>query len=75
MPTQPSEIDFLVDIINDKLVGSVITGAAVSADKESFGFIFAKDPHNMPVEKKVCWIDMDAEGNGPGWISIEDKDD
>jgi len=25
--------------------------------------------------KKVCWVDCDPEGNGPGWLQIEEKED
>ena len=69
MPTQPSELDYLAKQINDNLVGGKIVGAVISADKESFGFGVL-----MPNKKrKIAWVDMDAEGNGPGWLSIENS--
>ena len=68
MPTQPSEIDYLLKQINEHLVGGKIISSVISDDKESFG-IRVKMPNKTV---KVGWIDMDAEGNGPGWISIED---
>ncbi len=68
MPTQPSELNYLAEQINEHLVGGKIVGAIISEDKEFFGFGVL-----MPNKKrKVVWVDMDAEGNGPGWLNIED---
>lgn len=54
--------------IEEKLVGKTIVGAckcAVAAG--GFGFI-AK---SLDGETVRVWVDMDAEGNGPGHLDVE----
>jgi NADPH-dependent glutamate synthase beta subunit-like oxidoreductase len=57
------------------LVGYQIVDTVITSDGESYGFVVQKDPHGEPVEKKVCWVDCDPEGNGPGWLQIEELKD
>ena len=67
MSTQSSEIPFLVAQVNDHLVGGKIIGSLRDPEMESFGFkVEHEDGKIMDV-----WVDRDAEGNGPGWVSIE----
>jgi len=54
-----------------KLVGYQIVDTVVTEDGESYGFVVAKDG----ADKKACWVDCDPEGNGPGWISIQENID
>lgn len=71
MPTQPSETKYLAEKITRELTGATIIGPIRSAEDppKSFGFE-AEKPDGTRV---LCWLDQDAEGNGPGWISIELK--
>lgn len=59
---------YIADLINEKLIGATIVGACRTEDGECVGLVVrlrgVKEPH-------IVWIDKDAEGNGPGWISIE----
>lgn len=66
MPTQPSELPYLTEEINKKLVGATIVGSLIDPEGESFGFKVEKEGEVLDV-----WIDRDAEGNGPGWIAID----
>ena len=52
------------------LVGWQIVATTITPDNESYGFVIQKDK-----KRKVCWVDCDPEGNGPGWLQIEDQDD
>ena len=52
-----------------QLIGGKITDTVVTEDEESYGFVVEKDG-----AKKVCWVDCDPEGNGPGFVSIEEKE-
>ena len=54
---------YMIERIKKELVGRRIMGPALSDDNQSFGFVLDND--------LVVWIDRDAEGNGPGWLSME----
>lgn len=54
-----------------QLVGFCIVDTVITEDRGSYGFIVERDPHGKSIERKVCWVDCDPEGNGPGWIQIE----
>ena len=57
---------YMADMITEKLAGATITGGAEASP--SFGMCVT-----LKGGKKVSvWVDCDAEGNGPGWLSIED---
>jgi hypothetical protein len=60
------DTEFLAEKIRDELAGATISGPVLSADGESFGFEAVR-PDGSRV---LCWIDRDAEGNGPGWINV-----
>ncbi len=68
-----SNIEYMTKEIADKLVGAKITGAIESPGNDfsegSFGFnVTAKGGKKLQV-----WVDMDPEGNGPGWLQICDE--
>lgn len=52
-----------------QLVGGKIVDTVVTEDNENYGFVVEVDG-----KEKVCWVDMDPEGNGPGWIQIQEKE-
>jgi hypothetical protein len=62
--------DYCTNQIADHLVGGTITGAIQSSSDEwgdgFFGFRVKKGDKELAV-----WVQQDAEGNGPGWVSIE----
>lgn len=53
------------------LIGWQIVDTVITPNNDAYGFVVRRDPHGKPVERKVCWVDCDPEGNGPGWISIQ----
>ena len=50
------------------LVGGRIIDTVITPDSDSYGFVVRKGD-----ETKVCWVDCDSEGNGPGWIAIQER--
>ncbi len=50
------------------LQGGIITGALLADDEDSWGLKVVLPDGTV----KYCWVDCDAEGNGPGWLTIED---
>lgn len=65
-----SNIEYMTKEIADKLVGAKITTALESPGNDfsdgSFGFaVKTKAGETLQV-----WVDMDPEGNGPGWLQI-----
>ncbi len=54
----------------EKLVGYEIVGVCRDPENGSYGLIISKEEPEP--SQKLCWIDMDPEGNGPGWIQVED---
>ena len=54
------------------LVGFKIVDTVISDDNESYGFIVQSPTVRGHTKKKVCWVDCDPEGNGPGWLQIEE---
>jgi hypothetical protein len=68
-----TDVQYMSKQIIKNLVGWAIVGAAVDEDGESFGFIIGRrDPKTKKYERKTIWVDCDAEGNGPGWLNMED---
>lgn len=55
-----------------KLIGYQITGICEDLENESYGLVVERINPKDAHDKKLCWIDMDPEGNGPGWIQVED---
>lgn len=61
---------FMADEIYKKLSGGRIANAirSVAEDgEESFGFLVERNGKTIQV-----WVDCDAEGNGPGWLQIQE---
>jgi hypothetical protein len=64
--------EFCKKQIVERLLGGTITGALESEDDfgdEFFGIRVMKDGKQLAV-----WVQSDAEGNGPGWIEVEEID-
>ena len=57
---------YMAEKVISKLVGATITGAMLTPDKESVGFMVEKNGKIAHV-----WVEADAEGNGSGWLAIE----
>lgn len=64
-----SNAEYMAEEIGKKLIGCRITGALISDDGESFGFRVENGGPDGPI---AVWVDCDPEGNGPGWLSIEE---
>lgn len=57
----------MTEQIKRRIVGATISTALGTKDGESFGFrVITKDGNVLD-----CWVDQDAEGNGPGWLDIQ----
>ena len=65
-----ADVKFAADELK-KLVGGKITDTVMTKDNENYGFVVEAEDGT----KKVCWVDCDPEGNGPGFISIQEKTD
>lgn len=68
-----TDAKYMAEQINAKLAGGQIRNAVATEDGESFGFdvvVKAEGRGNYNVLR--VWVDCDAEGNGPGWLNIED---
>ena len=57
---------YMSEQIKERLLGGTITEVVLTADEQSFGFKVTTD-----AERVLVWVDRDAEGNGPGWLSME----
>ena len=51
----------------ESLVGYTIIGPCHSGNGDYFGIVLRKGAY-----QKVAWIDRDEEGNGIGYITLED---
>lgn len=61
----------MIEEINKHLVGAMILGAIESEGDDyfnDFGFMISKGGKKMTV-----WVQQDPEGNGPGWLAIENE--
>lgn len=74
-------IDYMQKLVKDELLGFTIVQAVTTPDEEdgAFGFVALKnevDENGKPVKtiKKIVWIDCDEEGNGPGFLNINEVD-
>lgn len=56
-----------VEKIGEKVIGFTIIGVVQTPDGESWGLQLQKDTQTF-----IAWVDMDAEGNGPGHLNVED---
>lgn len=73
--TSEGDAKWALEKIVNELVGGTITGVISTPDTNefSYGFIVQHGKGDNKVEKR-CWIDCDPEGNGPGFIQIEEED-
>lgn len=55
--------EYMIERIKKEMLGRTIIEAVMSSNEESYGFKLDND--------LVVWVDCDAEGNGPGWLSME----
>lgn len=63
-----------LDRLIPELVGLTITGGAVNETGQYWGFTAAGKQDGKAVEKTV-FVLADAEGNGPGFLEISDRDE
>jgi hypothetical protein len=63
------DIKFASDNVLKRLVGATITESILTEDGESYGFRAEKGGKSF-----IVWVDCDPEGNGPGWLQIEDAE-
>ena len=61
-----------LDRLAPELVGLTVTGGAVDDTGEFWGFT-AEGKRDGKTIKKVVFVLADPEGNGPGWLEIEDE--
>lgn len=62
--------DYCIEQINKHLVGGMITGA-ITSGPDAFGDAFFGFKVKKGKKQFAVWVQQDAEGNGPGWISVE----
>lgn len=74
--TPDPDVEFLAVEVLPALVGAKISGIATNQPNGEMGtagigliVLLTSGEH------KVVWIDRDEEGNGPGWVAIEDISD
>lgn len=54
-----------------KLIGYQIVSICEDPENNSYGLMVEKID-GPKTDAKLCWIDCDPEGNGPGFLQIED---
>lgn len=70
--SKPNEfVKACLDRLVPELVGLTITGGAVDESGEYWGFV-AKGRENGKAVKKVVFVLCDPEGNGSGFLEIEE---
>ena len=71
MSEQSEFVEACLDRLVPQLVGMTITGGAVDESGEYWGFVVEGKKQGKTV-KKVVFVNCDPEGNGPGFLEIED---
>jgi hypothetical protein len=56
-----------------QLIGFKIVEVMRTEDSSSYGFIVEGPRVRGKIKRKECWVDRDPEGNGPGWLQIENQ--
>jgi hypothetical protein len=70
--SKPNEfVQACLDRLIPELVGLTITGCAVDDTGEFWGFV-AEGKQDKKTVKKVVFVLCDPEGNGPGFLEIEE---
>lgn len=68
-----NETEFLAEWIKNNLAGTTIRNAVISEDKEDVGFqVVRKVEGRGNYEVLTVWVLRDPEGNGPGWLTMEE---
>ena len=75
--TPDPNVEFLAEQVLPELLGSTIVGVATDQPNgEEMGTAgIGLIVHLAGGGHKVVWIDRDEEGNGPGWVAIEELSD
>ena len=71
MSNQTEHVQACLKRLVPALVGLTITGGAVDDTGEFWGFV-AEGKRQGKTIKKVVFVLCDPEGNGPGFLEIED---
>ncbi|HGX93528.1 MAG TPA: hypothetical protein ENK35_09465 [Candidatus Tenderia sp.] len=58
-------IESMLQVVREDLVGCTITAAVLDEDGENYGFEVMNSGR-----KRVVFVTMDPEGNGPGFLDI-----
>ncbi|MDF7826991.1 hypothetical protein P4B35_23405 [Pontiellaceae bacterium B12227] len=70
--SKPNEyVRACLDRLVPELVGLTIKSGAVDESGEFWGFV-AEGQRGQKTVKKVVFVNCDPEGNGPGFLEIED---
>ena len=70
--SKPNEfVQACLDRLIPELTGLTITGGAVDDTGEFWGFV-AEGKKDGKAVKKVVFVLCDPEGNGPGWLEINE---
>ncbi|VGO11858.1 hypothetical protein PDESU_00405 [Pontiella desulfatans] len=70
MSKQSPHVKACLEQLIPELVGLTITGGAVDQSGEYWGFV-AEGKQGKKTFKKVVFVNCDPEGNGPGFLEIE----
>lgn len=71
MSNQSDHVKACLKRLVPQLVGLTITGGAVDDTGEYWGFVCKGKQQGKTIEK-VVFVNCDPEGNGPGFLEIED---
>ncbi|MDF7826942.1 hypothetical protein P4B35_23135 [Pontiellaceae bacterium B12227] len=71
MSKQSTFVKACLDRLVPELVGLTITGGAVDESGEFWGFV-AEGKRGQKTVKKVVFVNCDPEGNGPGFLEVEE---
>jgi hypothetical protein len=66
------DVEYAAEKVVGPLVGYTIVGVALDEENESYGLVIERKNPKDPYDKKIVWVDCDPEGNGPGWLQVED---
>lgn len=71
MSKQSAHVKACLGRLIPELKGLTITGGAVDESGEYWGFVAKGKKDGKPAEK-VVFVNCDPEGNGPGFLEIEE---
>ena len=68
-----SDTEYMIETIKNQLTGTQIRNAIMDSTGEFFGFQVVKKAEGRGnYDVLTVWVNCDAEGNGPGWLDIEE---